>query len=137
MSVDLKGNVWFDHEHMVGAGMLDLVIHQNISSDKNCTAKFLSENRVIAGTDNAPKSKSVLRAFIYQNELSEPIRKATKFEDGSWRQYGCFDGESKPTVKGLPNIPTNLKYYILIILIAQHSSWRVRETFIALSLLAC
>lgn len=83
MSVDLKGNVWLDHEHMVGAGMLDLVIHQNISSDKNCTAKFLSENRVIAGTDNAPKSKSVLRAFIYQNELSEPIHKATKFEDGS------------------------------------------------------
>ena len=26
LSVDLKSNVWFDHEHMVGGGMLDLLV---------------------------------------------------------------------------------------------------------------
>ena len=109
LSVDLKSNVWFDHEHMVGGGMLDLVIHQGMASDKNGAAKFLSENGLIADKDSALKSKPVLRSYIYRNELGKPIRKATKFEDGSWRQHGCFDGEWKPTIKGLPNIPYQLE----------------------------
>ena len=109
LSVDLKSNVWLDHEHMVGGGMLDLVIHQDMASDRNGAAKFLSENGLIADKDSAPKSKPVLRSYIYRNELGEPIRKVTKFEDESWRQHGCFDNEWKPTVKELPNIPYQLE----------------------------
>ena len=42
LSVDLKNDVWFDHEHMKGGGILDLVIHQGITHDKKSAAKFLS-----------------------------------------------------------------------------------------------
>jgi len=78
LSVDLKNNVWFDHEHMVGGGILDLVVHHGSARDKKSAAKFLSENGLIANTDSAPKAQAVLRSHIYRNELGEPIRKATK-----------------------------------------------------------
>ena len=109
LSVDLKNNVWFDHEHMVGGGILDLVVHHGSAHDKKSAAKFLSENGLIANTDSAPKAQAVLRSHIYRNELGEPIRKATKYQDASWCQHGCFDGAWKPTVKGLPNIPYQLE----------------------------
>lgn len=109
LSVDLKNNVWFDHEHMIGGGILDLVVHNGTARDKKSAAMFLSENGLIANTVSAPKSKPVLRSHIYRNELGEPIRKATKYQDGSWCQHGCFNGEWKPTVKGLPNIPYQLE----------------------------
>jgi hypothetical protein len=109
LSVDLKNNVWFDHEHMVGGGILDLVVHHGSAHDKKSAAKFLSENGLIANTDGAPRAQAVLRSHIYRNERGEPIRKATKYQDGRWRQHGCFDGDWKPTVKGLPNIPYQLE----------------------------
>ena len=109
LSVDLKNNVWFDHEHMVGGGILDLIVHQGSAHDKKSAAVFLSENGLIANTDSAPKAHAVLRSHIYRNELGEPIRKATKYQDGRWRQDGCFNGDWKPTIKGLPNIPYQLE----------------------------
>ena len=96
LSVDLKNNVWFDHEHMVGGGILDLVVHHGSAHDKKSAAKFLSENGLIANTDSAPKVQAVLRSHVYRNELGEPIRKAIKYHDGRWRQYGCFNGDWKP-----------------------------------------
>jgi hypothetical protein len=94
---------------MVGGGILDLIVHHGSAHDKKSAAKFLSENGLIANIDSAPKAQAVLRSHVYRNELGEPIRKATKYQDGSWRQHGCFDGERKPTVKGLPNIPYQLE----------------------------
>ena len=59
LSVDLKNDVWFDHEHMVGGGILDLVVHHGSAQDKKSAAKFLSENGLIANNDSAP-AQSVL-----------------------------------------------------------------------------
>ena len=61
LSVDLKNNVWFDHEHMVGGGILDLVVHHGSAHDKKSAAKFLSGNGLIANNDSAPKAQAVLR----------------------------------------------------------------------------
>ena len=109
LSVDLKNNVWFDYENMLGGGILDLVVHQGIAHDRKSAAKFLSENGLIANADSAPKPQPVLRSHIYRNQLGEPIRKATKYKDGSWRQHGYYNGEWEPTVKGLLNIPYQLE----------------------------
>jgi len=109
LSVDLKNNVWFDYEHMLGGGILDLVVHQGFAQDRKSAAKFLSENGLMANTESAPKPQLMLRSHIYRNELGEPIRKATKYQDGSWRQYGYFNGAWEPTVKGLINIPYHLE----------------------------
>ena len=40
LSVDLKNNVWFDHENMIGGGILDLVVHQGSAHDKKSAANF-------------------------------------------------------------------------------------------------
>jgi hypothetical protein len=94
---------------MVGGGILDLIVHHCSAHDKNSAAAFLSENGLIANTDSTPKAQAVLRSHVYRNELGEPIRKAIKYQDGRWRQYGCFNGDWQPTVKGLPNIPYQLE----------------------------
>ena len=57
LSVDLKNNIWFDHEHMVGGSILDLVIHHGSAHDKKSAAKLLSENGLIASTDSAKKRR--------------------------------------------------------------------------------
>jgi hypothetical protein len=40
LSVDLKNNIWLDHEHMVGGGILDLVIHHGSAHDKKARQSF-------------------------------------------------------------------------------------------------
>ena len=71
LSVDLKNNVWFDHEHMVGGGILDIVVHHGSARDKKSAAKFLSENGLIANTDSDLVPKKVFLLTFYKSYLHQ------------------------------------------------------------------
>ena len=43
LSVNLKNNIWFDHEQHVGGGILDLVIKEGKAGDRQAAAKYLEE----------------------------------------------------------------------------------------------
>ena len=82
LSVNLKSDMWYDHEHMQRGGILYFVIFQGKASDNINAAKFLYENGLVANTDQPPKSKPILRSHIYRNEHGKPTHKATKYENG-------------------------------------------------------
>ena len=109
LSVNLKNDVWFDHEHMTGGGILDLVVREGKATNKADAAKFLENNGLIPANTNKSQTKPILREHIYRDETGEPVRKAIKYADGSWRQYGWNDGDWAPKVKGLRNIPYQLE----------------------------
>jgi len=109
LSVNLKNNVWFDHEHMTGGGIFDLVVREGKAANKAEAAKYLEQHGLIPANTNMPRGKPVLREHIYRDGMGEPVRKAVKYTDGSWRQYGWSNGDWVPQVKGLPNIPYQLE----------------------------
>ena len=109
LSVNLKSNVWFDHEKMVGGGILDLIVHCGEARDRSGSIQFLKDKGLIANVEKKTKTKPILRSHIYRYENGEPNRKATKYLDGNWKQFGWFDGEWRPTVKELQNIPYQLE----------------------------
>ena len=109
LSVNLKNDVWFDHEHMTGGGILDLVVREGKAPNKAEAAKFLEDNGLIPANTNKRESKPILREHIYRDETGEPVRKAVKYADGSWRQYGWNEGDWAPKVKALRNIPYQLE----------------------------
>ena len=109
LSVNIKNDVWFDHEHMTGGGILDLVVREGKATNKAAAAKFLQDNGLIPANTNKRAGKPILREHIYRDETGNPVRKAIKYTDGSWRQYGWDDGDWVPKVKGLPNIPYQLE----------------------------
>ena len=109
LSVNLKNNIWFDHEQHIGGGILDLVIREGKATDRHAAAKYLEEQGVMANDLSAPRSPPILRAHIYRDHNGEPIKKAVKYKNGKWRQFGFFDGDWKPTVKNLPQVPYMLE----------------------------
>ena len=64
LSVDLKNNVWFDHEHMVGGGILDLVVHHGSARDKKSAAKFCLKMDLLP-TPIAPQKHRLCCAHTY------------------------------------------------------------------------
>ncbi len=110
LSVNLKSNIWFDHEHMTGGGILDLIVHCGEVRDRTGAIQFLKDKGLILDLEKETKTKQVLRSHIYRSENGEPNRKVTKYLNGSWKQFGWFEGEWAPTVKGLQNIPYQLEF---------------------------
>ena len=108
LSVNLKTNQWHDFENQLGGGMLDLVVHQGKASDRSSAAKWLESLGLIANNSEPPRQKSLLRAHVYRDELGEPIRKAEKYEDGSWRQFRWSEGNWIAGTKGVRDIPYQL-----------------------------
>ena len=98
LSVNLKSNVWYDHEQMVGGGILDLIVHCGEARDRSGSIQFLKDKGLIANVEKKTKTKPILRSHIYRYENGEPNRKATKYLDGNWKQFGWFEGEWRPTV---------------------------------------
>ena len=94
---------------MVGGGILDLIVYCGEAKDRSGAIQFLKDKGFIAKVDKETKTTPVLRSHIYRFENGEPNRKTTKYIDGSWRQFGWFDGEWRPTVQELQNIPYQLE----------------------------
>ena len=107
LSVNLRQDIWFDYEAQTGGGMLDFVVHNGNASDQASAAKWLEENGLITPSQ-VPARKKAIRAHIYRDEGGGPIKKAEKYPDGSWMQFGWHEGNWKPGVKGMRNIPYRL-----------------------------
>ena len=63
---------------------------------------------LIANTSEPPRKKALLRAHVYRDECGEPVRKAEKYEDGSWRQFRWSEGNWIAGTKGVRDIPYQL-----------------------------
>ena len=72
--------------------MLDLIIHFNKATDKKSAAKFLEDHGLIATESVSQKFKKILRSHIYRDQSGHPVKKATKYVDGNWNQFGFYDG---------------------------------------------
>ena len=107
LSVNLRQDIWFDYEAQTGGGMLDFVVHNGKASDQASAAKWLEENGLITPSQ-VPARKKAIRAHIYRDEGGVPIKKAEKYPDGSWMQFGWHEGNWKTGVKGMRNIPYKL-----------------------------
>src|SRR6056300_1380825 len=66
LSVNLKSDVWFDHEHMTGGGILDLVVREGKATNKAAAAKFLQDNGLTPANENRREGKPILREHIYR-----------------------------------------------------------------------
>ena len=108
LSINTKDNTWFDFEAQTGGGMLDFLVHCGKAKSQQDAAKWLEEHGLIAPNQTAPKRKTVQRAHIYRDQDGSPLRQAVKYTDGSWKQFGWFDGNWRPTTKGIPHTPYRL-----------------------------
>jgi hypothetical protein len=108
LSVNLAQNGWYDFEHQIGGGMLDFIVHHGQAKDRASAAQWLKENGLIAPSGPAQKTKPIERAHIYRDESGKPIKQSIKFMDGSWRQMGWYEGQWRPKVRGLRDIPYQL-----------------------------
>ena len=108
LSVNLKQNTWFDFEAQAGGGMLDFLVYRCLAKDQHAAGKWLEENGLIVPREASTRSKAIQRAHIYRDEQGEPLRKAEKYTDNTWRQSGWYDGNWKPSVKGIRNVPYRL-----------------------------
>ena len=100
LAINTKDNTWFDFEAQTGGGMLDFLVHCGKAKSQQDAAKWLEEHGLIAPNQTAPKRKTVQRAHIYRDQDGSPLRQAVKYTDGSWKQFGWFDGNWRPTTKG-------------------------------------
>jgi hypothetical protein len=109
LSVKLNENVWFDHETQESGGMLDFIVYQGKAHDRSSAMKWLEENNLKDPIKMTNVRKKIIRHHTYQDENGTPLKKAVKYEDGSWKQYGWKDGHWKPGTKGIPNVPYHLE----------------------------
>ena len=49
-----------------------------------------------------------VKGLVYRDELGDPVRKAEKYEDGSWRQFRWNEGNWIAGTKGVRDIPYQL-----------------------------
>ena len=108
LSVNLKTDQWYDFETQSGGGMLDLVVHQGKATDRSSGAQWLKSLGLIANTSEPPRKNTILRAHVYRDEFGDPIRKAEKYEDGTWRQFRWSEGNWVAGTKGVRDIPYQL-----------------------------
>ena len=108
LSVNLKSNTWYDHEQQDGGGMLDLIIHKGMAKNRSEAAGWLKQRDLLANDASPPSKKPILREHVYRNDKGELVRKAVKYEDGSWRQFKWQEGDWIANVTGVPNIPYQL-----------------------------
>lgn len=109
LSVKLNENVWFDHETQESGGMLDFIVYRGKAHDRSSAMKWLEENNLKDPIKMTNVRKKIIRHHTYQDENGTPLKKAVKYEDGSWKQYGWKDGDWKPGTKGIPNVPYHLE----------------------------
>jgi len=108
LSVNLKHNVWFDHEQHEGGGMLDLIIHQGQAQNRREAAEWLKQKGLAANTTDEPKAQPILRSHVYRDGAGELVRRAVKYQHGNWKQFKWHQGDWISNVKGAANIPYQL-----------------------------
>jgi len=94
---------FYDHENKIGGGVLDFIVHQDLATDRASAAQWCKSNGLLPHETPAPRTP--LRQHVYNDEHGQPVRKAVKYNNGSWSQMRYEGGSWRYGVKGVPDLP--------------------------------
>ena len=107
--LNLKDDIFYDHEKKTGGGVFQFVIHNGLASNDKEAAQYLKDRGLLDNEEFVKSTKATeARHHIYVDEEGQWLRKATKFSDGQWRQYRFENDMWIAGVKGVRNVPYGL-----------------------------
>jgi hypothetical protein len=110
LSIDLRKNVWHDHETDESGGCLDLITHKT-GLDGPERAQWMHDRGIGNGYDQTTKRPEIVATFPYNDEYGKELFQVVKFEPKDFRQRRqdkTAPGGYRWSVKGVRRIPYRL-----------------------------
>jgi AAA domain-containing protein len=110
LSIDLRKNVWHDHETGESGGCIDLVTLKT-GLDGAERAQWLHDHGIGNGNDPTTRKPTIVATFPYRDEHGEELFQVVKFDPKDFRQRRkdpTAPGGYRWSVKGVRRIPYRL-----------------------------